>query len=140
MRKKHGYEALLNYMRMLEEGYSIRFIRREYGINETRLKRLWILYQKYGSSVLHRKSYTQTDGKLRQEIVFSLNSSNCFCFSSSECQKLFNKEINSDGFFTHSATAFNLSSLRSLEKPFLICVIFLIICIYFKSLLLFLQR
>ena len=69
MRKKHGYEALLKYMRMLEEGYSIRFIRREYGINETRLKRLWILYQKYGSSVLHRKSYTQTDGKLRQEIV-----------------------------------------------------------------------
>ena len=69
MRKKHDYGALLKYMRMLEEGYSINHISRTYGIADGRLKCLWLQYQKQGTSVLHRKSYTQTDGELKQQIV-----------------------------------------------------------------------
>ena len=56
-------------MRMLEEGYSIRYLHLKYGIGESRLKRLWLLYQEQGLSVLHRKHYTQTSGELKQHIV-----------------------------------------------------------------------
>ena len=69
MRKKHDYGALLKYMRMLEDGYSIDHIHKKFGIDHNQLKCLWLLYQEQGISVLHRKSYTQTDGKLKQQIV-----------------------------------------------------------------------
>ena len=69
MRKKHDYEALLKYMRMLKDGYSIGSIANKFGINEKQLKYLWLLYQKQGTSVLHRKPYTQTSGALKQRIV-----------------------------------------------------------------------
>ncbi len=69
MLKKHDYGALLKYIRMLEEGYTIAYINTHYGINHDRLKRLWLLYQKHGTSVLRRKHYTQTSGALKQQIV-----------------------------------------------------------------------
>ena len=69
MRKKHDYGALLKYMRMLKEGYSIDHISKTYGIAHGRLKCLWLQYQKEGVYVLHRKSYTQTNGALKQQIV-----------------------------------------------------------------------
>ena len=72
MHKKHDYGALLKYMRMLEEGYSIRYLHLKYGIGESRLKRLWLLYQEQGLSVLHRKHYTQTSGELKQHIVLDI--------------------------------------------------------------------
>ncbi len=56
-------------MRMLEEGYSLNYIHDEYGINKERLEYLWGLYQKQGTSVLRRKTYTQTSGELKQHIV-----------------------------------------------------------------------
>lgn len=69
MRKKHDYAALLKYMRMLEEGYSINYIHKTFGICRKQLEYLWVLYQKQGASVLHRKHYTQTSGELKQQIV-----------------------------------------------------------------------
>ena len=69
MRKKHDYEALLKYMRMLEEGYSINHISSTYGIAHGRLKCLWLQYQEHGISVLHRKHYAQTSIELKQHIV-----------------------------------------------------------------------
>ena len=72
MRKKHDYGALLKYMRMLEKGYSINHISRTYGIADGRLKCLWLQYQKQGTSVLHRKNYTQTSGVLKQQIVLDI--------------------------------------------------------------------
>ena len=69
MRKKHDYGALLKYMRMLEDGFSIDYIHNKFGISSERLKCLWLQYQKQGISVLHRKSYTQTSGELKQRIV-----------------------------------------------------------------------
>ena len=69
MRKKHDYEALLKYMRMLEEGYSVKSISKKFGINEQRLKYLWTLYQEQGESVLHRKQNIKASGKLKQQIV-----------------------------------------------------------------------
>ena len=72
MRKKHDYEALLKYMRMLEDGYSIDHIHKKFGIDHNQLKCLWLLYQEQGISALHRKSYTQTDGELKQQIVLDV--------------------------------------------------------------------
>ena len=69
MRKKHDYGALLKYMRMLEDGFSIDYIHNKFGINAERLKCLWLQYQKQGTLVLHRKNYTQTSGELKQQIV-----------------------------------------------------------------------
>ena len=69
MRKKHDYVALLKYMRMLEDGFSIDYIHNKFGISSERLKCLWLQYQKQGISVLHRKPYTQTSGELKQQIV-----------------------------------------------------------------------
>ena len=69
MRKKHDYEALLKYMRMLKDGYSIGSIANKFGINEKQLKYLWLLYQKQGTSVLHRKKNIRADGVLKQQIV-----------------------------------------------------------------------
>ena len=69
MRKKHDYGALLKYMRMLEDGFSIDYIHNKFGINSERLKCLWLQYQKQGVYVLHRKPYTQTSGELKRQIV-----------------------------------------------------------------------
>ena len=69
MRKKHDYGALLKYMKMLEDGFSIDYIHNKFGINSERLKCLWLQYQKQGVYVLHRKPYTQTNGALKQQIV-----------------------------------------------------------------------
>ena len=69
MRKKHDYEALLKYMRMLEDGFSIDYIHNKFGINAERLKCLWLQYQEQGSSALHRKKNIRADGVLKQQIV-----------------------------------------------------------------------
>ena len=72
MRKKHDYGALLKYMMMLEDGYSIDHIHKKFGIGSGRLQSLWLLYQQYGTSVLHRKNYTQTSGELKQQVVLDI--------------------------------------------------------------------
>ena len=69
MRKKHDYEALLKYMRMLEEGYSIDHVHRKFGISGERLQGLWLLYQEYGASVLCRKKNIRADGWFKQQVV-----------------------------------------------------------------------
>ena len=72
MRKQHDYEALLKYIRMLEDGYSIDHIHRKFGIGKGRLQSLWLLYQEHGTSVLRRKPYTQVSGELKQQIVLDI--------------------------------------------------------------------
>ena len=72
MRKKHDYEALLKYMRMLEDGYSINCICKMFGIGKGRLQSLWLLYQQHGTSVLRRKPYTQPIGEIKQQIVLDV--------------------------------------------------------------------
>jgi transposase-like protein len=72
MRKKHDYEALLKYMRMLEDGFSIDYIHNKFGISAERLKCLWLQYQKQGISALHRKKNIQADGVLKQQIVLDI--------------------------------------------------------------------
>ena len=72
MRKKHDYEALLKYMRMLEDGYSINHICKMFGINHERLESRWLLYQQQGISALCRKKNIQASGELKQQIVLDV--------------------------------------------------------------------
>ena len=72
MRKKHDYGALLKYMRMLEEGYTIDYIHKVFGIGLGRLGRLWLLYQQQGISALCRKKNIQASGELKQHVVLDL--------------------------------------------------------------------
>ncbi len=72
MRRRHDLGALLKYMGMLEDGYSIGYISDHYGIDHKRLCCLWLQYQKHSPSVLHRKpniraedsAYPQDGGEL----------------------------------------------------------------------------
>jgi len=54
-RKKHGYAERLKYMHMLENGLSIEYIHRNYGINDRLLVSLWTRYQSEGPSGLVKK-------------------------------------------------------------------------------------
>ena len=72
MRKKHDYVALLKYMRMLEEGYSIDHIHRKFGISGEQLKCMWLLYQQHGISALCRKKNIQASGELKQQVVLDI--------------------------------------------------------------------
>jgi transposase-like protein len=72
MRKKHDYSALLQYMHMLEDGYSIKYIGRIYGIDRSRLSKLWLLYQKEGVKVLRRQAYTRANGEFKCKVVLDI--------------------------------------------------------------------
>ena len=72
MRKKHDYSALLQYMHMLEDGYSFNYIHTTYGINGERLKKLWFLYQREGAAVLCRQDYTRSNATFRHKVVLDI--------------------------------------------------------------------
>ena len=72
MRKKHDYSALLKYMHMLKEGYSISYIHTTYGINGEQLKKLWLLYQREGAKALHRQAYTRSNADFRHKVVLDI--------------------------------------------------------------------
>ena len=72
MRKKHDHSALLKYMHMLEEGHSIKYIGRNYGIDRSRLSKLWLLYQKEGAKVLHRQPNVRANGEFRHKVVLDI--------------------------------------------------------------------
>ena len=72
MRKKHDYQALLKYMHMLEDGYSINYIEENYGICNTRLSKLWLLYQKEGVKVLHRQPYVRANEEFKRVVVLDI--------------------------------------------------------------------
>ena len=51
---------------MLED---IDYIHTKYGIGSKRLKKLWLLYQKEGSKVLHRQAYNRSDATFGGQII-----------------------------------------------------------------------
>lgn len=57
---------------MLEDGYSINYIHTKYGINKSRLEKLWFLYQKEGVKVLHRQQYTCSNSTFRHTVVLDI--------------------------------------------------------------------
>ena len=72
MHKIHDHSALLKYMHMLEDGFSINYIHDKYGIDNSQLEKLWFLYQKEGAKVLCRQKYTRSDATFRQKVVLDI--------------------------------------------------------------------
>ena len=69
MRKKHSYEDRLKYMKMLEAGYSTKYIHKHYGIDDGLLHTLWVKYHREGPSALVKKKNIRADGALKERIV-----------------------------------------------------------------------
>jgi transposase-like protein len=67
--KKHSYEDRLKYMRMMEDGYSSKYIQTHYGINHELLQALWLMYQDEGPAALVKKQYIKADGAYKEEVV-----------------------------------------------------------------------
>ena len=80
MYKKHTYEDRLKYMKLLEEGYSVRHIATHYGISCHLLDVLWKKYQKEGPSGLRKKQYVLTDGLYRETVLRDIEN-NCLTLS-----------------------------------------------------------
>ena len=56
MHTKHGMKEKLMYVNMLKEGYTVDYIKKHFGINDTQLKVMWVKYQKEGLSALEDRS------------------------------------------------------------------------------------
>ncbi|MBO7367985.1 MAG: helix-turn-helix domain-containing protein [Paludibacteraceae bacterium] len=57
--KKHTLEDRLKYMKMIEEGYSVKYIHKHYGICSVMLECLWMRYQAEGVMALVKKQSTK---------------------------------------------------------------------------------
>ena len=67
--KKHGYAERLKYMHMLEEGYTITYINRYFGISHELLGKLWARYQSEGPSGLIKKKNVKSDYAFKLQVV-----------------------------------------------------------------------
>ena len=67
--KKHGYAERLKYMHMLENGLSIEYIHRNYGINDRLLVSLWTRYQSEGPSGLVKKHNVRADYAYKLRVI-----------------------------------------------------------------------
>jgi len=66
---RHTVEDRLMFMKLLEEGYSIKYINKTYGICKEDLNVLWIKYQRDGIAGLEYKRQICADGKFREMVV-----------------------------------------------------------------------
>lgn len=67
--KKHGSSDRLHYMHLIEDGYSFKYIRKHYKINETYLALLWARYQYEGVSGLERKQNVKADYVFKTKVI-----------------------------------------------------------------------
>ena len=67
--KKHGYAERLKYMHMLENGFSLNYIERHFGINKKLLGYLWARYQSEGPSALLKKHNIKADYAFKLQVL-----------------------------------------------------------------------
>ena len=67
--KRHSYDDRLKYMRMMEDGYSSKYIHTHYGISHELLEALWLMYQEKGPAALAKKQYVKADGAFKEKVV-----------------------------------------------------------------------
>ena len=67
--KKHGYAERLKYMHMLENGFSLNYIERHFGINKKLLGYLWARYQSEGPSALLKKQNIKADYTFKLQVL-----------------------------------------------------------------------
>jgi len=67
--KKHGYVERLKYMHMLENGLSMTYIEKQFGINRQILGYLWGRYQSEGPSGLQKKRNIKADYAFKLQVL-----------------------------------------------------------------------
>ena len=67
--KKHGYAERLKYMHMLENGYTIAYINRNFGIGHDLLGQLWVRYQSEGPSGLLKKQNIKANYAFKVQVL-----------------------------------------------------------------------
>ena len=103
--KRHGYAERLKYMHMLEDGYSIEYIHRIFGISHDLLGQLWERYQAEGPSGLLKKQTVRADYDFKLKVVRDIeenhltlvNASLKYNVSSSQIQ-LWNRIARTQGY------------------------------------------
>ena len=71
-RKKHSLSDYLRYMHMIEDGYSINYIRDHYGSDGRMLKVLWHRYQELGIDGLKRRRFFKATPEIKKRIVLDI--------------------------------------------------------------------
>ena len=82
-RKKHSFADRLKYMQMLDDGYSINYIHKKYGIAGTLLSTLRDKYKRYGPLVLKKQHNISADSQLRRKIVLDIERNHISLLSAS---------------------------------------------------------
>ena len=67
--RKHGYAERLKYMHMLENGISIKYIEKHYGIDHRLLGYLWARYKSEGPSGLLKKQNVKADYAFKVQVL-----------------------------------------------------------------------
>ena len=67
--KKHGYAERLKCMHMIENGFSIKYIEKHFGIDHRLLGYLWARYQSEGPSGLLKKKNVKADYAYKLQVV-----------------------------------------------------------------------
>ena len=72
MPKRHNYEVRLKYMKMLEEGYSINFIHKQYGTNGELLFSLREQYKVHVAAALVKKKNCRLSVEEKMSVIAEL--------------------------------------------------------------------
>ena len=67
--KKHGYAERLKYVHMLENGFSLKYIEKHFGIDHRLLGYLWACYKSEGTSGLIKKKNVKADYAFKVQVV-----------------------------------------------------------------------
>lgn len=67
--RKHSTSDLLSYINLLEEGYSVNYVRNHYGIGGRQLQYLWEQYQQFGRSAIEKKSYSKLSIEIKVQAI-----------------------------------------------------------------------
>lgn len=69
-KKRHTYADRLKYMHMLEDGHSVNYIKRHYGIDDSLLESLWQNYRKTGRKALEKKIYARATIETKRRAIY----------------------------------------------------------------------
>ena len=113
MRKKHTLEDRLKYVKMLEEGYSVKHISTQYGISHHLLDILWVKYQKNGPSGLIKKRNIRSDGKFRENVLHEIENK---CLTLSEAAVKYDVSVSQIQLWRRKVRRFGYEALYEIKK------------------------
>ena len=113
MRKKHTYEDRLKYMKMLEDGYSVKHIATHFGISHHLLNVLWGKYQQDGPAGLIKKQNIRSDGSYREMVLRDIENN---CLTLSEAAIKYNVSVDRIMFWRRMARESGYDALYETKR------------------------